>query len=317
MPDHQDTKLEGRYLLSILITAVVLVAEIVGGIWTGSLALLSDSAHVFTDIFALAISYGAFRLSKKPGDDNHTFGYHRVEVFAALINGISLAVICLGIWWEAIQRFITPNKVMGAPMLVIAVIGLVANILVAFVLKVEHNHEGHDHDHEHEHGSGHEKEDLNLSSAYLHVIGDALSSVGVIIAGIAIWLTGAVWIDPLISILIGIMIALSSYRVLRRATHILLEGTPEGVSIPNIASAIGAVDGVADVHDLHIWNICSGHVSLSTHVALTCDGCSDQNGILNKIRTLLQEKFDIDHVTIQIESENCGQGTRVLPKPAA
>ena len=304
MPDHEDTKLEGRYLLSILITAVVLVAEIIGGIWTGSLALLSDSAHVFTDIFALAISYGAFRLSKKPGDDNHTYGYHRVEVFAALINGISLAVICLGIWWEAIQRFINPGEVMGAPMLVIAVIGLVANILVAVVLKVEHHHDGDEHEHHHDH----QKEDLNLNSAYLHVIGDALSSVGVIIAGLAIWLTGAVWIDPLISILIGIMIALSSYRVLRRATHILLEGTPEGVSIPEIAKAIGKLDGVADVHDLHIWNICSGHISLSTHVALTSDGCSNQNGILDSIRGLLRDTFSIDHVTIQIESENCGQG---------
>lgn len=307
MPDHEDTKLEGRYLLSILITAVVLVAEIIGGIWTGSLALLSDSAHVFTDIFALAISYGAFRLSKKPGDDNHTYGYHRVEVFAALINGISLAVICLGIWWEAIQRFINPGEVMGAPMLVIAVIGLVANILVAVVLKVEHHHDGDEHEHHHDHN----KEDLNLNSAYLHVIGDALSSVGVIIAGLAIWLTGAVWIDPLISILIGIMIALSSYRVLRRATHILLEGTPEGVSIPEIAKAIGRVDGVADVHDLHIWNICSGHISLSTHVALTPDGCSNQNSILDSIRGLLRDSFSIDHVTIQIETENCGQGQRV------
>jgi cobalt-zinc-cadmium efflux system protein len=315
MPEHEDSKLEGRYLLSILITAFVLVAEVVGGIWTGSLALLSDSAHVFTDILALAISFWAFRLSKKPGDDNHTYGYHRVEVFAALINGISLAVICIGIWWEAIQRFITPGHVMGAPMLIIAVIGLVANVLVAVVLKVEHHHD--DHDHEHEHSGSSEREDLNLSSAYLHVIGDALSSVGVIIAGLAIWLTGAVWIDPLISVLIGIMIALSSYRVLRRSTHILLEGTPEGISFPEIASAISTIDGVADVHDLHIWNICSGHISLSTHVALTCDGCSDQNGILNKIRTLLQEKFTIEHVTIQIESENCGQGMCVHPKPVA
>ncbi len=304
MPDHEDTKLEGRYLASILITAIVLVVEIIGGIWTGSLALLSDSAHVFTDIFALAISYGAFRLSKKPGDDNHTYGYHRVEVFAALINGISLALICLGIWWEAVQRFLNPGEVMGAPMLVIAVIGLVANILVALVLKVEHLHDGDEHEHPHDH----QKEDLNLNSAYLHVIGDALSSVGVIIAGLAIWLTGAVWIDPLISILIGIMIAQSSYRVLRRATHILLEGTPEGISIPDIAKAIGAVDGVADVHDLHIWNICSGHISLSTHVALTPDGCSKQNGILDAIRGLLRDTFSIDHVTIQIESENCGQG---------
>ncbi len=160
MQNHEDSKLEGRYLYSILITSLVLVAEIVGGIWTGSLALLSDSAHVFTDILALVISYGAFKLANKPSDDNHTFGYHRVEVFAALINGISLAVICIGIWWEAIERFMTPNKINGVPMLIIAVIGLVANILVAFVLKTDH---GHDHDgHEHNHSASHapEKETL-------------------------------------------------------------------------------------------------------------------------------------------------------------
>ena len=312
MPQHEDSKLEGRYIYSILITSLVLAAEIIGGIWTGSLALLSDSAHVFTDILALAISYGAFRLARKPSDDDHTYGYHRVEVFAALFNGISLAIICIGIWWEAVQRFMKPNEVMGIPMLVIAVIGLTANILVALVLKTEH-HDEHDHDHK----PAGEKEDLNLHSAYLHVLGDALSSVGVIIAAFAIWLTGAVWIDPLISILIGGMIALSSYRVLRRAIHILLEGTPAGISIPEIASAMTKVNGVADVHDLHIWNICSGNISLSTHITLTTDGCGDQIGILNQIRRILQEQFDIEHVTIQIESECCGQGTRILPKPVS
>ncbi|GAP22056.1 cation diffusion facilitator family transporter [Leptolinea tardivitalis] len=311
MPSHEDTKLEGRYLYSILITSVVLIAEVAGGIWTGSLALLSDSAHVFTDILALVISYAAFRLARKPSDDNHTYGYHRVEVFAALFNGISLAVICIGIWWEAIQRFLTPNKIMGIPMLIIAVIGLVANVLVALVLKTDH-HDDHDHDH-----GAHGKEDLNLHSAYLHVIGDALSSIGVILAGFAIWLTGAVWIDPLISILIGIMIAVSSYRVLRRAVHILLEGTPEEISIPEIASAISKIDGVADVHDLHIWNICSGHISLSTHVSLTPECCDKQSGILEQIRTLLLDQFSVEHVTIQIESENCGQGNRIVPRPAA
>lgn len=312
MPNHEDTKLEGRYLWSILITSLVLAAEIIGGLWTGSLALLSDSAHVFTDILALGISYGAFRLAKKPSDFNHTYGYHRVEVFAALFNGISLAVICIGIWWEAVQRLLHPNEVMGIPMLIIAVIGLAANVVVALVLKTD-NHD----DHDHKSGAAHEKEDLNLHSAYLHVLGDALSSIGVIIAGLAIWLTGAMWIDPLVSILIGAIIAISCYRVLRQATHILLEGTPEGVSIPDIATAITNVNGVADVHDLHIWNICSGHISLSTHVALTPDGCNDQPGILNEIRRVLQERFTIDHVTIQIESESCGQGTRILPRPVS
>ncbi len=315
MHNHEDSKLEGRYLYSILITAVVLVAEIAGGIWTGSLALLSDSAHVFTDILALAISYGAFKMANRPHDSGHTFGYHRVEVFASLVNGISLAGISIGIWWEAAQRFISPGEVRGLPMLIIAAIGLVANILVAIVLKGEHHHHGHEDGHSH--GEPGVKNDLNLNSAYLHVLGDALSSVGVIIAGIAIWLTGAMWIDPLISIFIGIMIAISSYRVLRRSIHILMEGTPEGISVSDITRAIENVDGVTDVHDMHIWNICSGNISLSTHVAITPEYCDRQNVLLQKIRSVLHNQFSLDHVTIQIEMENCGQGNCTAAGPAA
>jgi cobalt-zinc-cadmium efflux system protein len=316
MPQHEDSKLDGRYLYSILITLVVLAAEVIGGIWTGSLALLSDSGHVLTDVLALVISFAAYKLAQRPSDDSHTYGYHRLEVFAALLNGISLAVISIGIWWEAAQRFLKPNEILGIPMMVIAVIGLIANILVALVLKADH-HSDNDHDpsHQHPHASSVGKDDINLHSAYLHVIGDAVSSVGVIIAGLAIWLTGALWIDPLISILIGIMIAASSYRVLRRATHILLEGTPEGISINEIVTSVSQIQGVSDIHDLHVWNICSGHASLSAHVALTPEGCSNQIEILNLIREMLLAKFSLDHVTIQLETESCGQGNRVLPNP--
>lgn len=308
MSSQENSKQEGRYLFAILITAVILAAEIIGGILTGSLALLSDSAHMFTDVFALVVSYSAFRIARKPVDERHTYGYHRVEVFAALINGFSLAIICGGIWWEAVERFITPGQVHGLPMLIIAAIGLIANILVALVLKPGHHHHGH------ENHKGHVEDDINMQSAYLHVIGDALSSIGVIIAGLAIWLTGALWIDPLISILIGIMIAISSYRLLRRSVHILLEGTPEGISIPEIASAIGEVNGVDEVHDLHIWNIGSSNVSLSAHVTLTPEGCLQQPVILNQIREMLLSKYSLEHVTIQLEIESCGQGTRIIHK---
>jgi cobalt-zinc-cadmium efflux system protein len=310
MPPHIDKKLEGRYLYSILITFGIFIAEVIGGFWTGSLALLSDSGHVLTDVLALVISFTAFKLAQRPSDDEHTYGYHRLEVLAALINGISLAVISLGIWWEAVQRFMSPTEILGIPMMVIAVIGLIANLLVAFVLKADHPvDDEHSHDHTH---SNHEKTgDINLHSAYLHVIGDAASSVGVIIAGLAIWTTGLNWIDPLISILIGIMIAVSSYRVLRRAIHILLEGTPEGISIKKISASVNSIEGVADIHDLHVWNICSGHVSLSAHVALTPAGCGNQTTILNDIREMLLSKFSLEHVTIQIETESCGQGNQV------
>lgn len=316
MPQHEDSKLDGRYLYSILITLAVLVAEVIGGIWTGSLALLSDSGHVLTDVLALVISFAAYKMAQRPSDDNHTYGYHRLEVFAALFNGISLAIISIGIWWEAAQRFMTPNEILGVPMMIIAIIGLIANILVALVLKADHHSDqDHDHQHKHPHAPGATREDINLHSAYLHVIGDAVSSVGVILAGLAIWLTGALWIDPLISIFIGVMIAASSYRVLRRAVHILLEGTPDGISVNEIVTAVNQIQGVADVHDLHVWNICSGHISLSAHVALTSEGCSNQVEILNLIREMLLSKFSLDHVTIQIETESCGQGNRVLPNP--
>jgi cobalt-zinc-cadmium efflux system protein len=316
MPQHEDSKLDGRYLYSILITLAVLVAEVIGGIWTGSLALLSDSGHVLTDVLALVISFAAYKMAQRPSDDNHTYGYHRLEVFAALFNGISLAIISIGIWWEAAQRFMTPNEILGVPMMIIAIIGLIANILVALVLKADHHSDqDHDQQHKHPHASGASREDINLHSAYLHVIGDAVSSVGVILAGLAIWLTGALWIDPLISIFIGVMIAASSYRVLRRAVHILLEGTPDGISVNEIVTAVNQIQGVADVHDLHVWNICSGHISLSAHVALTSEGCSNQVEILNLIREMLLSKFSLDHVTIQIETESCGQGNRVLPNP--
>lgn len=302
MSGIESSKQEARYLYAILITTLILAAEIIGGILTGSLALLSDSAHMLTDVFALAISYGAFRIARKPVDNRHTFGYQRVEVFAALINGFSLAIICGGIWWEAVERLITPGEVNGLPMLIIAAVGLVANILVALVLKPGHHHPGHDHTHDHK------KNDINMESAYLHVIGDALSSIGVIIAGLAIWLTGALWIDPLISIGIGIMIAISSFRLLRRSVHILLEGTPDGLSIPEVKSAIGEVNGVDEVHDLHIWNIGSDHASLSAHVTLKPEDCGNQPAILDSIRRMLLDRFSLHHVTIQIETENCGQG---------
>lgn len=316
MLQHKDSKLEGRYLYSIFITLTIFAVELGGGLWTGSLALLSDSGHVFTDVLALVISFGAYKMAQRPSDDNHTYGYHRMEVFAALINGLSLAIISIGIWREAILRFMQPNEILGIPMMVIAVIGLIANIIVALLLKADHHSDlDHDHAHAHPHPQSASKEDLNLHSAYLHVIGDAISSVGVIIAGLAIWLTGALWIDPLVSILIGMMIAYSSYRVLRRAIHILLEGTPEDISIKDIVEEVHKISGVDDIHDLHVWNICSGHVSLSAHVALSTESCLRQGEILTLIREMLLEKFALEHVTIQIETESCGRGNRVLPAP--
>jgi len=212
----------------MLLTAAILVAEVIGGFWTGSLALLSDAAHVFMDIFALTLSYLALRLSALPADNRHTYGFHRLEALAALINGITLGAIAIEIFSESWARWFNPTAIKSMEMLVIAIIGLMVNLAVAFALG------RHAHDHEHE-----EAEDLNVRSAYLHVLGDAISSVGVIVAAAVIWFTGWNWLDPLMSAFIGILIGVSSWRVLKSSLHILIEGVPEHLSIEKNQSEHG------------------------------------------------------------------------------
>lgn len=302
MKPHQNKIVENRFLLSIVITFVIFVAELTGGLWSGSLALLSDSAHVFLDIFALGLSLLALRLSRLPEDDRHTYGYHRLEVLAALANGLTLAVISIGIFVEAYQRWRQPVAIHSGEMLAIATIGLAANLLVAFVLGRP----------EHAHTDGGEepprRRDLNVESAFLHVLGDAVSSLGVIIAGILIWRTGQYWIDPLVSVLIGILILASSGRVLRGSLHILIEGTPEGISLKRLGASLAAIPGVIGVHDLHVWNICSGTVALSAHVVLSEQANQNSGEALEQVRQVLSRQYGIDHSTVQFECVACGQG---------
>jgi cobalt-zinc-cadmium efflux system protein len=287
--NHANQTLQHRFVLSLGISALIFVAELLGGFWTGSLALLSDSAHVFLDFFALAFSYIALRVSTLPADDRHTFGWHRLEVFAGLANGITLFAVTITIFYEAWQRIKSPIAVQSAEMLVIAAIGLTANLITARLLK-EHHHQ-----------------DLNIHSAFLHVVGDALSSVGVIMGGLVMLFTGWVIIDPIISVMICLFLFIGSWRVLRSSVHILFEGTPEGISLSEVARSLGEIDGVRDVHDLHIWSICSGYPALSVHVCLDFDDAI--TGRMSAIKKLLQDRFGIEHTTIQIESDNCGQGT--------
>lgn len=307
MKPHPNKSLENRFILSIVLTTIILVAEIIGGYWTGSLALLSDAAHVFMDVFALVLSYVALRLSALPADDRHTYGYHRFEVLAALINGVALGVISIEIFSEAVTRWQNPAPIKSGEMLIIAVIGLVVNLLVVFVLG--------GHDHEHEAGEPEHADDLNVRSAYLHVLGDAISSVGVIVAAVLIWFTGETWFDPLMSILIGVLIVISSWRVLKGSLHILVEGVPEHLSLDKIGQSMATVPGVQDVHDLHVWSICSGHVALSAHVVAADQSLHDCDGITAEIKLRLAA-FGIEHTTIQIECAACGQGRSVL-LPAA
>lgn len=238
-------------VLAILLTTLILIVQIVGGIFTGSLALLSDAAHVFLDILALAMSYGAIRLAAIPANNQHTYGFYRVKILAALINGITLFIIVFEILREALERIQNPREVIVGPMLVVAVVGLVVNLFVARLL--------HDHDHD----------DLNTRSAFLHVLGDALSSVGVIGGGLIIWMTGWYWIDPIISVFIAVILLVSSGRVLRESIHVFMEGVPVGLDVAQVKASLAAVAGIQDVHDLHVWSIVPGYKVMSAPSSCT------------------------------------------------
>ena len=311
MNPHNNPGVERRFIISLGVTSLVLIAEVAGGLWTGSLALLSDAAHVFMDIFALALSFTALRLSALPADDRHTFGYHRLEVIAALINGISLGAIAIGIWWEAYERLLSPQPVRSMEMIGIAALGLAANLVVVFVLG------GQDHGHTHTHADGQEHadhdhegprtRDLNMHSAFLHVVGDAISSVGVIAAGLIIWRTGWYWVDPVASVLIGALIVVSAVRVLRSSLHILVEGVPEGMDIKHIGETMQAVPAVAEVHDLHVWSICSGRIALSSHIVLDNETLRRPSEVLMELKQQLSARYGIEHTTIQFEDLPCDQ----------
>jgi len=288
-----DSKTARKLQLAIALTAVTLTVEVIGGLWTHSLALLSDAAHVFLDLFALALSLTAVKLASLPASNRHTFGYHRSEVFASFINGLTVFFMALGIMYEAWVRLQTPQEVHSLPMLVIAAIGLTMNLLAAGALH------GHSHD------------DLNLQSAFLHVIGDAAASVGVIIGGIIMYYTGWYQLDALISVAIGLLILTGAGRLLRDSTHILMEGVPRGLELADVAAAIRAIDGVQDVHHLNIWTVCSHILSLSVHVDIDSSGEEQRLTVLHDIEHLLAHRFHITHTTIQMECATCVNGPMI------
>ena len=287
---HIDTTISRRLVFAIVLTAITLVAEIVGGIWSNSLALLSDAGHVFLDLFALILSLGAIKLAAQPPGERHSFGWHRAEVLASLINGLTVFLMAIGILYEGSKRLIAPEAVQTTPMLVIAVLGLVANLLAAKGLH------GHSHD------------DLNVRSAFLHVLGDAAASVGVIAGAIVMRYTGWYQADPLISIAIGLLILVGAGRVLREATHILMEGVPRGMSVDQVAECIRGVEGVADVHHLNIWSVCSHIFALSVHVDMIPEYAGDREGLLHRIEHELAHQFHITHTTIQLDCSTCSGG---------
>ncbi len=296
--NHSDEHLKGRFLWALGLTGIVLVGEVAGGLWTGSLALLSDAAHVLMDVVALGLSYVALRLAARDPSDRHSYGLHRAEVLAAVINGGTLLVIAVGIFLEAARRLQEPEPVKSLEMLVIAAAGLVANLIVMLVLR------GHSHEQDHDH----DRDDLNVRSVWLHVLGDTLSSVGVIAAGLVMWRTGWTLLDPLMSIAIGAVLLFGAGRLLKSGIHILMEGVPEGVDLPQVARAMAAVPGAQEIHDLHIWSLCLGAVALSAHVTMAGTSWSEAAGIQTSLKDVLRNRFRIEHMTIQLECTRCRQG---------
>ncbi len=261
---------------------MVLLAEVVGGILTSSLALLADAGHMASDIGALALALAAIWLASRPASGRRTYGFHRAEVLAALASSLALIAVAGYVFWEASQRLADPPDVQSGPMLGIAVVGLGANIVSITVLS---RHAGHG---------------LNVRAAFLHVIGDAAASVGVIVAGIIMLTTGQFIADPLISIAIGALILVGAFRLIWETTQVLLETTPPGFSTDAIQQEMLEIPGVQGIHDLHVWTVTSGFVSLSAHVET--DQERIQHDILVELRLLLARSFNIEHATIQLET---------------
>lgn len=285
-----DQSISKRLLFAIILTAITLVAEIAGGLWSNSLALLSDAGHVFLDLFALLLSLGAIKLAAQPANEKHSYGWHRAEVLAALFNGLTVLVMALAILYEGSKRLISPEEVKTVPMLVIAILGLITNLLAAKGLH------GHAHD------------DLNVRSAFLHVLGDAAASVGVIAGALLIYYTGWYQADPIISIAIGLLILIGAGRVLRDALHILMEGAPRGLTVGMVADHLRSIDGVVDLHHVNLWSICSHITAFSAHMEITPESDAHRAELLHHIEDELAEHFKITHTTIQLVCTGCSGG---------
>jgi len=276
-----------RVQIALVLTATFMLVEVVGGILSGSLALLADAGHMLTDSMALALTAFAFRASVRPADKKRSFGYQRFQIIAAFVNGLSLLVIVGWILVEAVRRFIDPPDVLGQTMLVVAGAGLIVNI-VAFVIL---------------HGG--DQQNLNMRGAALHVIGDLLGSVAAIVAAIVIMSTGWMPIDPLLSVVVAMLILRSAWKLVRRSAHILLEGAPEWLDVADIqARIISSVPDVSGVHHVHVWCQTPQNLMLTMHVVLD-ESVADVTSVVRSVKQILRAEFGINHSTIEVETDDC------------
>ena len=263
-----------------------MLAEVIGGLLSGSLALLADAGHMLTDTVSLFLAWFAARIARRPADTLRSYGYHRVQILAAFSNGVFFIFIVGWITYEAVQRLLNPVEVLGDVMLVIAALGLVVNLVAFYLL----------------HGAG--QQNLNVRAALLHVLGDLLGSVAAITAAVIILGTGWMAIDPILSVFVAVLILRSAWMVVKESTHILLEGTPQDVDVATLQAAlINAIPCVRDVHHVHVWSLTPEHPLLTLHVNVEAD--TDPTQVLQRVKTVLADQFHIYHSTIQVEPTHC------------
>jgi cobalt-zinc-cadmium efflux system protein len=295
MDRHHHSHARDALKPALAITATFLVAEFIGALYTNSLTLLADSGHMLTDVAALSLSLAASWFSTRRATPQKTYGFYRVEILAALVNGVFLVLIALYIFYEAYHRLLNPPEVRAGWMLVVAVGGLGANLFSAYKLYGHHSHS------------------LNVRGAFYHVLSDAIGSAGAILASLAILFGGFTLADPLIGVVVGVLILSSSWALIRDAVDILLEGTPSHVNIVSLRNDLEKIEGVGSIHDLHVWTLTSGVVAMSCH-AVVSGSRVNQNAMLSGIREVARERFHIDHTTVQVEetgtpesvTESCG-----------
>lgn len=281
--------IEKRLKWAVLLTSLVLGIEVIGGIIANSLALLSDAAHMSADVLSLSISLFALKIASKPSTDTKTFGFHRAEIFAAFLNGVMLLLMACWILYEAFHRALNPLEVHSQILIATAAVGLTANLCVLYFLQgpASHNH------------------DLNIKSAFYHVVGDSIASVGVIAGGVTMLYTQWYFVDTLIAAAISIFLFWTAKNIIGSALHILLEGVPEGVSIQEVKQALTTIPAIKDIHELHIWCICSNIYALSAHALINDQKVNQVEPVLDEVKDTLKTRFNITHSTIQFETSLC------------
>jgi len=281
---HQTTS---RLSWSLFLTLAFVVIEAGAGYFSNSLALLTDAAHNLTDVIALGLSWFAIRLTAQPANAQKTYGYHRAGILVALLNSTTLVLISIGIFYEAYHRFISPPEVQSGILIGVGLIAVVINLVTAMLV-----HSG-------------SESDLNLRSAFVHLMGDVISTIGAVIAGVIIYFTDANWLDPLVSVLIGFLILYNAWGILRDAVDILLESTPRDVDIKRMVGEITKVDGVLGVHDLHVWSLTQNLRTMSAHILTEDISVSAGSRIQGEINELVYHRYNIAHATLQLECVDC------------